>query len=95
MKRNILTLTSLTTFALFITGIAGTLAVTGCGDSGEKQPSVSVKPASESVRKLAFVTNVPADFWNIAKAGIEAADAELPNYTVEFRVGDGTAAKQK
>lgn len=66
----------------------------GCGDA-EPKVTATGAPAVGTVRKLAFVTNVPADFWNIAKAGIEVADQELPDYSVEFRTGDGTAAKQK
>jgi ribose transport system substrate-binding protein len=73
--------------------IAVALALDGCGDAG---PAVGgAAPAATGPRKLAFVTNMPADFWNIAKAGVAAADAELADYTVEFRTGDGTAAKQK
>lgn len=79
---------------LLVAGAALSLTLSGCG--GDTTPQVTVgSPAAPGVRKLAFVTNVPADFWNIAKAGIEAADQELPEYTVEFRTGDGTAAKQK
>jgi len=48
-----------------------------------------------STRKLAFVTNNAADFWTIARKGTEQADAELAGATVEFRLGDGTAAEQK
>ena len=48
-----------------------------------------------SVRRLAFVTNNAADFWTIARKGTEQADAELAGATVEFRLGDGTAAEQK
>jgi len=48
-----------------------------------------------SVRRLAFVTNNAADFWTIARKGTEQADAELGGATVEFRLGDGTAAEQK
>lgn len=69
------------------------LALGGCGD--DPKPAAPGQPAAAAARKLGFVTNVPADFWNIAKAGVEAAIAELPGYTVEFRTGDGTAAKQK
>jgi ribose transport system substrate-binding protein len=69
------------------------LALGGCGD--DAKPSAPGQPAAAAARKLGFVTNVPADFWNIAKAGAEAAVAELPGYTLEFRTGDGTAAKQK
>lgn len=48
-----------------------------------------------SARRLAFVTNNAADFWTIARKGTEQADAELAGATVEFRLGDGTAAEQK
>ena len=36
--------------------------------------------------KLAFVTNNSADFWTIARRGVEKADAELPDVEVEFRL---------
>ena len=46
--------------------------------------------------KLAFVTNNSADFWTIARRGVEKADEELPDVTAEFRItSDGTAAEQK
>ena len=48
-----------------------------------------------STKRLAFITNNAADFWTIARKGTEKADAELPDVTVEFRLGDGTAAAQK
>ena len=82
-------------FSLLVAaGAVLSLTLGGCGSDAAPQVTVS-QPAAGTVRKLAFVTNLPADFWNIAKAGIEAADQELPDYTVEFRNGDGTAAKQK
>jgi ribose transport system substrate-binding protein len=92
MKHLTLTLATLT---LMASGLATLMSLSGCGGSDEKQTSVTVKPAAGEVRKLAFVTNLSADFWNIAKAGVELADSELPNYEVEFRIGDGTTAKQK
>jgi ribose transport system substrate-binding protein len=46
-------------------------------------------------KRLAFITNNAADFWTIARKGTEKADAELTDVTVEFRLGDGTAAAQK
>jgi ribose transport system substrate-binding protein len=47
-------------------------------------------------KTLAFVTNNSADFWTIARRGVEKADAELPDVTAEFRITtDGTAAEQK
>ena len=46
--------------------------------------------------KLAFVTNNASDYWTIARNGVEKADGELNNVTVEFRLpGEGTAAEQK
>lgn len=46
--------------------------------------------------KLAFVTNNASDYWTIARKGVEKADAELNNVTVEFKLpGEGTAAEQK
>jgi ribose transport system substrate-binding protein len=48
-----------------------------------------------STKRLAFITNNAADFWTIARKGTEKADAELTDVTVEFRLGDGTAAAQK
>jgi ribose transport system substrate-binding protein len=65
-----------------ISAIAIILA--GCG----RQPS-------PTTRRLAFITNNAADFWTIARKGTEKADAELADVTVEFRLGDGTAAEQK
>jgi ribose transport system substrate-binding protein len=59
------------------------LVLTGCGRD------------RSSTRRLAFITNNAADFWTIARKGTEKADAELADVTVEFRLGDGTAAAQK
>lgn len=59
------------------------MAMAGCG----RQQS--------STHRLAFITNNAANFWTIARKGVEKADAELPDVTVEFRLGNGTAAEQK
>lgn len=49
----------------------------------------------ETIR-LAFVTNNSADFWTIARRGVEQAAADLPGVRAEFRItADGTAAEQK
>jgi ribose transport system substrate-binding protein len=65
---------------------AAMLVLAGCG---QKDSSGSAP------RTLAFVTNNASDFWTIARKGTEKAAAELPAITVEFRLGDGTAAQQK
>ena len=46
--------------------------------------------------KVAFVTNNSADFWTIARRGVEKADQELADVEAEFRLtADGTAAEQQ
>ena len=62
---------------------AAALVVAGCSRKGS------------SGHTLAFVTNNASDFWTIARKGTEKADAERADITVEFRLGDGTAAGQK
>jgi ribose transport system substrate-binding protein len=52
-------------------------------------------PSRPAGHRVAFITNNAADFWTIARKGTEKAAAELPDVTVEFRLGDGTAAAQK
>ena len=44
--------------------------------------------------KIGFVTNASAPFWLYAKAGITRAESEFEDIQVEFKVGDGTVAKQ-
>jgi ribose transport system substrate-binding protein len=60
------------------------MVVAGCG-----------RQSSSATHRVAFITNNAADFWTIARRGTEKADAELADVTVEFRLGDGTAAAQK
>jgi ribose transport system substrate-binding protein len=51
---------------------------------------------AQEKKTLAFVVNVPADFWTIARAGTDKAQAELPNYNIEFYIpGEMSAAAQK
>lgn len=52
-------------------------------------------PSRPTTHRVAFITNNAADFWTIARKGTDKAAAELPDVTVEFRLGDGTAAAQK
>ena len=59
-------------------------------------PSGGGASSSGAQRKLAFVTNNASDFWTIARKGVEQADTELANVTVEFKIpSEGTAADQK
>jgi len=56
----------------------------------------STGTSGAKVLKLAFVTNNSADFWTIARRGVEKADAELADVEAEFRLtSDGTAADQQ
>jgi len=74
----------MTTKTTALLACAAGLVLAGCGGS---QPA--------SARRLAFITNNAADFWTIARKGVEKADSELADASVEFRLGDGTAAEQK
>ena len=56
---------------------AAVLVLAGCSRKGS------------STHTLAFVTNNASDFWTIARKGMEKADAERADITVEFRLGDG------
>jgi len=48
------------------------------------------------IKRVAFVTNNPSDFWTIARKGCEKADQELPDVEVEFRIpANGAADEQK
>jgi len=65
------------------------LLLAGCGGSSDS--------TSSSVRKtkLAFITNVSADFWAYAEAGAQQAARDFGDIEVLFRAGDGTTTKQK
>jgi ribose transport system substrate-binding protein len=56
----------------------------GAGDTASKE------------LKLAFVTNNSADFWTIARKGVEKADEELSDVSADFRfVSEPASAEQK
>ena len=64
-------------------------SVPGCARAG-------VESGEKKTLKLAFVTNNSADFWTIARRGVEKADAEQPDVEAEFRItADGSAAEQQ
>lgn len=58
--------------------------------------SVLAGPAvAQDKPSLAFVVNAASDFWKLAEAGVNAAQAELPDYDLQFRYpAQGTAALQ-
>lgn len=51
--------------------------------------------AAQDKPAIAFVVNAASDFWKLAEAGVNAAQAELPGYETQFRYpAQGTAALQ-
>jgi ribose transport system substrate-binding protein len=51
--------------------------------------------AAQDKPQLVFVVNAASDFWKLAEAGVNAAQAELPDYDLQFRYpAQGTAALQ-
>jgi ribose transport system substrate-binding protein len=60
------------------------------------RPGATNEARTPGTIKLAFVTNNAADFWTIARRGVEKADAELSAVETEFRLtSDGTAGEQQ
>jgi ribose transport system substrate-binding protein len=70
-----------------------------CGSATTPATNGANSPGGTSTGKelkLAFVTNNASDYWTIARKGVEKADAEMSDVTVEFKLpGEGTAAEQK
>jgi ribose transport system substrate-binding protein len=86
MKLRILLCSALAVISLF--GIACQQPATNSISNGSS--------AAAKELKLAFVTNNASDFWTIARKGVEKADGELGDVTVQFKLpGEGTAAEQK
>src|SRR5437899_4895980 len=80
------------TFCLFLIYIS---LAASC-KPGTNSTNAGSGPASGGSIKLAFVTNNASDYWTIARKGVEKADAEMDDVTVEFKLpGEGTAAEQK
>ena len=72
--------------------------VAGCGKAEAPKPNTDggSTPAAGKKLKLAFVSNNAATFWTIARTGCEAAEKELGNVEVDFRIpSTGSAAEQQ
>ncbi|MGE0240395.1 MAG: sugar-binding protein [Parvibaculaceae bacterium] len=54
--------------------------------------SMSMSAAAQDKKTLAFVVNGASDFWKIAEAGVNKAQEELPNYTLELKYPEQAAA---
>jgi ribose transport system substrate-binding protein len=74
-------------------GFKAALAVT----AGLMLGSAALTPAVAADKPtLAFVANVASDFWKAAEAGMKKAQAELPDYNLEFKYpASGTTADQQ
>ena len=76
-----------------VRGVVAGLVCLACATAGCRSGN---EGGGAGTVKLAFVTNNSADFWTIARRGVEKADAELADVEVEFRLtSDGTAAEQQ
>lgn len=70
------------------------LAVPGCGNKDNSASGGGGATPGKKL-KLAFVTNNASDFWTIARAGTTAAEKELGDVQVDFRIpSSGDAAEQ-
>ncbi len=58
---------------------------------------LSVTPTlAQNKKELALVTNAAADFWTIARRGVEKAQKEHPEYSMQVIItGQATAAEQR
>jgi ribose transport system substrate-binding protein len=76
------------TFAFLSAAALAAAALAGC--SGKSSASAGKK------LQLAFVSNNAATFWTIARSGCEAAEKELGNVEVDFRIpSSGGSAEQQ
>jgi ribose transport system substrate-binding protein len=92
---------------LHFLALIGLVALTGCPapsdnttttppPAGETKPAEAKPAPGGEKRTIAFVTNNPDPFWNIARKGIDKAAAELPDFNIEFKApSEMSAAKQK
>jgi ribose transport system substrate-binding protein len=65
--------------------------------AGVLATALSLTPAmAQGKKELALVTNAAADFWTIAKRGVEKAQKEHPDYSMQVLItGQATAAEQR
>ena len=66
---------------LYLTGIAAAVALT-----------FAMGASAADKKELAFVVNGASDFWKLAEAGVKKAQAELPNYDLQFKYPEQAAA---
>jgi ribose transport system substrate-binding protein len=84
----------------WVLSLAVLALLVGCKSESAPEASTTTgttPPTSSGEKKtIAFVTNNASAFWTIAHKGTDKAQAELPNYTIEFQIpSEGSAAEQK
>lgn len=52
----------------------------------------STLAVADDKKTLVFVVNGASDFWKLAEAGVKKAQAELPNYDLQFKYPEQAAA---
>jgi len=52
----------------------------------------STAASSQEKKSMAFVVNGASDFWKLAEAGVKKAQAELPDYDLQFKYPEQAAA---
>jgi ribose transport system substrate-binding protein len=81
--------------SLLLAGLCTSCGSIGSGNSSNA-PNNGNTTSNGKNFKLAFVTNNASDYWTIARKGVEKADAELGNVSVDFKMpGSGAADEQK
>jgi ribose transport system substrate-binding protein len=86
----------------FVFVAAATVAF-GCGQSGGDSSAATTGTSSKAAGggsdtpvEVAFVTNNTSNYWATAHQGVDAAQSELKNVTVDFKSPpNGTMAEQK
>ncbi len=74
---------------------AGDNAAPAAPTSGTSADNSAAGSPGGKTLKLAFVTNNPSEYWTVARRGVEKADKELENVSVEFKLpATGTSAEQ-
>ncbi|HAN98203.1 MAG TPA: sugar ABC transporter substrate-binding protein [Planctomycetaceae bacterium] len=82
-------------FGLVLLALLLPIAIGGCGGDSEKSTDSGTGNKPAETRKVAFVTNMIADFWKIAQAGCRDAEKDL-GVKVEVRMpAQKSAAEQR
>ena len=79
-----------------LTALCVAAVISGCGKNDAGTGGNAPAAAAGKKVKLAFVSNNSANFWSFARAGCNAAAADLGDVDVDFRITqDGSSATQR